>query len=70
MNWSEDSVFSKKADELTVGESVQVGVAVTAVVTAVSIAIPFAFLGVVAGVSKIKEKLQTRKAIKELEKSL
>jgi hypothetical protein len=66
MDKTNTSVWSKKADELTVAESLKVSGGVMLVVTAVSIAIPFAALGVIAAAEKISNKLKTRKFAKEL----
>jgi hypothetical protein len=57
------SLWNKKADELTVGDSVKFAVGVTVVTTAAT----FAVMAGVAGLVRLSEKLAERKAAKKPE---
>lgn len=60
-------IWEKKADELTVGESLKISAGVMVGVMAISIAIPLAVGGAVLAVEKINQKLKVRKFRKDME---
>lgn len=60
MDENETRLFSKKADELTVGESLKISAGATVVV----MVIPVAVIGAIAGVESIAAKLKERKLAK------
>ncbi|MET0786967.1 MAG: hypothetical protein ABWY25_09690 [Paenisporosarcina sp.] len=55
------TIWNKKPDDLTVGESMKIG----AVYTAVAVAAPFAVLMVAGGMSHLYNKFQERRANKK-----
>lgn len=59
----ETTFWNKKSNDVTVGDTIKI----VAAVSAISIAVPAVFLGVVAGVAKIGEKIQIRRSKKALE---
>lgn len=62
-----EHIWNKKADELTVGESLKVSAGVMVGIMAISIAIPVAVGGAMLAVEKISQKLRVRKFRKEME---
>lgn len=59
-NETEVSLWSKKQDELTVGDSVKIAVAVTVITTAAS----FVIIAAVGGIARLAERRQMHKTAK------
>jgi hypothetical protein len=60
---TEQSIWNKKQTDMTVGDSLKIGVGVTVIATVA----PLVILGVASGVSHLVHKIRTRKLVKEAE---
>jgi hypothetical protein len=70
MEETELSIWEKKADDLTVSDSLKIGVGITVVTAVAMVAVPLAIGGVMTLVEKIRKNHQTKKEVKTLEEAV